>query len=49
MRLRSVELDVRNRVAAVEFLQQPWGLIDVGTRKARLICAVRKTAPTCLR
>lgn len=33
MRLRSVELEVTNRVAAVEFLQQPWGLIDVGTSK----------------
>jgi 2,3-dihydroxy-p-cumate/2,3-dihydroxybenzoate 3,4-dioxygenase len=32
MRLRSVELEVTDRATAVEFLQHPWGLIDVGTR-----------------
>jgi 2,3-dihydroxy-p-cumate/2,3-dihydroxybenzoate 3,4-dioxygenase len=32
MHLRSVELQVTDRAAAVEFLQGPWGLIDVGTR-----------------
>lgn len=32
MHLRSVELEVTNRVAAVEFLQNPWGLVDAGTR-----------------
>ena len=32
MHLRSVELQMPNRAAAVEFLQGPWGLIDAGTR-----------------
>src|SRR5258706_4038569 len=33
MHLRSVELQMPDRAAAVEFLKGPWGLIDVGTRK----------------
>jgi 2,3-dihydroxy-p-cumate/2,3-dihydroxybenzoate 3,4-dioxygenase len=33
MQLRSVELQMPNRMAAVEFLKGPWGLIDAGTRK----------------
>ena len=33
MNLRSVELQLPDRAAAVEFLKGPWGLIDVGTRK----------------
>jgi catechol 2,3-dioxygenase-like lactoylglutathione lyase family enzyme len=32
MHLRSVELQTPNRAAAVEFLKEPWGLVDVGTR-----------------
>jgi 2,3-dihydroxy-p-cumate/2,3-dihydroxybenzoate 3,4-dioxygenase len=32
MHLRSVELQVTDRDAAVEFLKQPWGLLDAGTR-----------------
>ena len=32
MHLRSVELQMPNRAAAVEFLKEPWGLVDVGTR-----------------
>lgn len=32
MRLRSVELQVTDRAAAVEFLKGPWGLLDAGTR-----------------
>ena len=32
MRLRSAELEVTDRATAVEFLKQPWGLIDVGAR-----------------
>ncbi len=32
MHLRSVELQMPDRVAAVEFLKGPWGLVDVGTR-----------------
>lgn len=32
MHLRSVELQMPNRAAAVEFLAGPWGLIDAGTR-----------------
>ena len=31
MRIRSVELEMPNRVAAVRFLQDPWGLTDAGT------------------
>src|SRR5215831_13076552 len=34
MRLRSVELEMPGRAAAVEFLKAPWGLIDAGTRGA---------------
>jgi 2,3-dihydroxy-p-cumate/2,3-dihydroxybenzoate 3,4-dioxygenase len=32
MHLRSVELQMPSRAAAVEFLKEPWGLVDVGTR-----------------
>ena len=32
MHLRSVELQMPNRAAAVEFLKGPWGLVDAGTR-----------------
>ena len=32
MRIRSVELEMPNRAAAAQFLQNPWGLIDAGTR-----------------
>lgn len=32
MRIRSVELEMPNRAAAAQFLQDPWGLIDAGTR-----------------
>ncbi len=32
MHLRSVELQVTDRAAAVEFLKEPWGLLDAGTR-----------------
>lgn len=32
MRIRSVELEMPDRAAAVQFLQSPWGLIDAGTR-----------------
>ena len=32
MHLRSVELQMPNSAAAVEFLKGPWGLIDAGTR-----------------
>ena len=32
MRLRSVELEMPGRAAAAEFLKDPWGLIDAGTR-----------------
>jgi len=32
MHLRSIELRLPNRAAAVEFLKGPWGLVDVGTR-----------------
>jgi 2,3-dihydroxy-p-cumate/2,3-dihydroxybenzoate 3,4-dioxygenase len=32
MHLRSVELQTPDRAAAVEFLKEPWGLVDVGTR-----------------
>jgi len=32
MHLRSVELQMPDRAAAVDFLKGPWGLIDVGTR-----------------
>ena len=32
MHLRSVELQTPDRAAGVEFLKQPWGLMDVGTR-----------------
>jgi 2,3-dihydroxy-p-cumate/2,3-dihydroxybenzoate 3,4-dioxygenase len=32
MRIRSVELEIPGRAAAAEFLQNPWGLIDAGTR-----------------
>ena len=32
MRLRSVELEMPARAAAVEFLTGPWGLLDAGTR-----------------
>jgi len=33
MHLRSVELQTPNRAAAVAFLEEPWGLVDVGTRR----------------
>jgi len=32
MHLRSVELQTPDRAAAVEFLKEPWGLLDAGTR-----------------
>jgi len=32
MRLRSVELEVRDRASAVAFLEDTWGLLDAGTR-----------------
>ncbi len=32
MRLRSVELEMPDRAAAAAFLQNPWGLLDAGTR-----------------
>lgn len=32
MRIRSVELEMPNAAAAATFLQNPWGLIDAGTR-----------------
>ena len=32
MRIRSVELEMPDRAAASAFLQNPWGLIDAGTR-----------------
>jgi len=32
MHLRSVELQMPGRAAAAEFLEGPWGLVDVGTR-----------------
>lgn len=32
MHLRSVELQMPDRAAAVEFLKGPWGLVDAGTR-----------------
>lgn len=32
MRLRSVELEVPDRAAAVQFFLGPWGLLDAGTR-----------------
>ena len=32
MRLRSVELQMPNRAAAADFLKEPWGLVDAGTR-----------------
>jgi 2,3-dihydroxy-p-cumate/2,3-dihydroxybenzoate 3,4-dioxygenase len=32
MHLRSVELQMPNRAAAVDFLKGPWGLIEVGAR-----------------
>lgn len=32
MHLRSVELQVTDRAAAVDFLKEPWGLLDAGTR-----------------
>jgi catechol 2,3-dioxygenase-like lactoylglutathione lyase family enzyme len=32
MRIRSVELEMPDRAAAAEFLKNPWGLIDAGTR-----------------
>jgi 2,3-dihydroxy-p-cumate/2,3-dihydroxybenzoate 3,4-dioxygenase len=32
MHLRSVELQVTDRAAAVEFLKEPWGLLDAGAR-----------------
>jgi len=34
MHLRSVELQMPNRAAAVDFLKEPWGLVDAGTRGA---------------
>jgi len=34
MRLRSVELELPDRAAAVEFLKDPWGLMEAGTRGA---------------
>ena len=33
MHLRSVELQMPDRAAAVDFLKGPWGLVDAGTRK----------------
>lgn len=32
MKIRSVELEMPNHAAAAEFLKNPWGLIDAGTR-----------------
>jgi hypothetical protein len=32
MKIRSVELEMPNCAAAAQFLQNPWGLIDAGTR-----------------
>ena len=32
MRLRSVELELPRRDAAVEFLRDTWGLLDAGRR-----------------
>ncbi len=32
MRLRSIELEVPDRSAAVRFLKEPWGLLDCGTK-----------------
>ncbi len=32
MHLRSVELQTPGRAAAVDFLKEPWGLVDAGTR-----------------
>ncbi len=32
MRIRSVELEMPGRAAAAQFMQNPWGLIDAGTR-----------------
>jgi hypothetical protein len=43
MHLRSVELQMPDRAAAVDFLKGPWGLIDVGTRKETTY--LRGTAP----
>ncbi|HKA43771.1 MAG TPA: VOC family protein [Burkholderiales bacterium] len=43
MHLRSIELQIPNRAAAVEFLKEPWGLIDVGTRNDTTY--LRGTAP----
>ena len=43
MHLRSVELQMPNRAAAVEFLEGPWGLIDAGTNNGTTY--LRGTAP----
>ena len=43
MHLRSVELQMPNRAAAVEFLEGPWGLIDAGTSNGTTY--LRGTAP----
>ena len=43
MHLRSVELQVTDRAAAVEFLKGPWGLADAGTRHDTTY--LRGTAP----
>ena len=32
MRIRSVEMEMPGRAAAVEFMKNPWGLLDAGTR-----------------
>lgn len=32
MRIRSIELEVPDRRAAVDFLKYPWGLLDAGQR-----------------
>lgn len=56
MKIRSVELEMPNRAAAAQFLQNPWGLIDAGTRadttylratsEQAYVIAVRQ-APNC--